>query len=229
LVEDLYVTADLLEVQTSDKTGWFSSREIGHSDEVIEIQNMYTHIQEVEPSSLISGMIQDTLYKLLPPAIRSCIRAYAIIRKWLIAKLVTPKLGLRGRQMRMELLLRAIEVARLRNAEPNASHHIEQPCVRSFVEAVITSAIVSVESRIHQRPWQYIAYNRGCTCESVAGLLAKPLVQSTSSRDCLTVDMGWLIERMLEVIASPDVLEASTQEGQNLVNFDKRRSVSIGS
>jgi len=41
--------------------------------------------------------------------------------------------------------------------------------------------------------------------------------------------MGWLIERMLEVIASPDVLEASTQEGQNLVNFDKRRSVSIGS
>lgn len=127
----------------------------------------------------------------------------------------------------MELLLQAIEVARMRNAEPNTSHHIEQPCVRSFVEAVITSAIVSVESRIHQRPWQYIAYNRGCTCESVAGLLAKPLVQSTNSRDCLTVDIGWLIERMLEVIASPDVLEASTQEGQNLVNFDKRRSTFI--
>lgn len=188
---------------------------------------MYTHIQEVEPSSLISEMTQDTLYKLLPQAIRSCIRTYAIIRKWLIAKLVTSKLGLRGRQMRMELLLRAIEVARLRNTEPNASHHIEQPCVRSCVEAVITSAIISVESRMHHRPWQYIAYNRGCTCESVVGLLATPLVQSTSSRDCLTVDMGWLIERMLEVIASPDVLEASTQEVQNLVNFDKRRSVFI--
>lgn len=125
----------------------------------------------------------------------------------------------------MELLLKAIEVARLRNAEPNASHHIDQPCVRSFVEAVITSAITSVESRIHQRPWQFIAYNRGCTCDSVAALLAQPAVQSTTSRDCLTVDMGWLIERMLEVIASPDVVEPSVQDGQGLVNFDKRRSV----
>lgn len=221
--EDLYVTTDLLEVQTSDRTGWFSPREAGHSDEAIEIQNMYTHIQEVEPSNLISEMTQDALYRLLPPSIRSCIRAYGIIRKWLISKLVVPRLGLRGRQARMELLLQAIEIARLRNAEPNVSHHIEQPCVRSFVEAVVTSAVISVESRMHQRPWQFIAYNRGCTCESLAALLARPSIQSTSSRDCLTVDMGWLIERMLEVIASPDVVETSVQDGQSLVNFDKRR------
>ncbi len=184
---------------------------------------MYTHVQEVEPSGLISEMSQEALYRLLPPGIRSCIRAYAIIRKWLIAKIVMPRLGLRARQARMELLLQAIEVARLRNAEPNSLHHIEQPCVRSFVEAVITSAIMSVESRIHQRPWQFIAYNRGCTCDSVVALLARPQIQSTTSRDCLTVDMGWLIERMLEVIASPDVVESSVQDGQGLVNFDKRR------
>jgi hypothetical protein len=219
----LYVTVDLLEIQTSDRTGWFSSREVGNSDEAVEIQNMYTHIQEVEPSSLISEMAQDILYRLLPPGVRGCIRAYGIIRKWLVANLVIPRLGLRARQERMELFLQAIEVARLRNAEPNASHHIEQPCVRSFVEAVITSAIVSVESRMYQRPWQLVAYNRGCTCDSVAALLARPRIQSTSSRDCLTVDMGWLIERMLEIIASPDIIEPSAQDGQGLVNFDKRR------
>jgi hypothetical protein len=194
-------------------------------DEVIEIQTMYTHIHEVEPSSLISEMTPDTLYRLLPPGIRSCIRAHGIIRKWLISKLVAQKLGLRSRQTRMELFLQAIEVARLRNAEGNSSHHIEHPCVRSFVEAVICSAIMSVESRLHQRPWQLIAYNRGCTCDSLAALLARPSLQSTSSMDCLTVDMGWLIERMLEVIASPDLVESSGQEGQNLVNFDKRRCV----
>lgn len=223
VAQDLYVTADLLEIQTSDRTGWFSPREVGNTEEIVEIQNMYTHIQEVEPSGLITEMTQDALYRLLPPGIRSCIRAYGIIRKWLIAKLVAPRLGLRRRQARMELLLHAIEVARLRNAEPNASHHIEQPCVRSFVEAVISSAIMSVESRMHQRPWQFIAYNRGCTCDSLVALLARPYIQATSSRDCLTVDMGWLVERMLEVIASPDVVESSGQDGQNLVNFDKRR------
>jgi hypothetical protein len=58
----------------------------------------------------------------------------------------------------------------------------------------------------------------------MAALLARPYIQSTNSRDCLTVDMGWLIERMLEVIASPDVVvEPTVQDGQNLVNFDKRR------
>jgi hypothetical protein len=34
---------------------------------------------------------------------------------------------------------------------------------------------------------------------------------------------------MLEIIATPDVIEASAEEGQNLVNFDKRRWVTLES
>lgn len=192
----------------------------------MEIQTIYSHIQEVEPSSLISELSQDALYRLLPPGVRSCIRAYAIIRKWLVAKLVAPRIGLRARQARMELLVQVIEVARLRNTEtPSTPQLIDQPCVRSSVEAVATSALLSVESRIHHRAWQGIAIGRGASCESLAALLHRPYVQSTSSVDSLTVDMGWLLERMLEIIATPDIIEASSHEGQNLVNFDKRRSV----
>lgn len=223
ILKDLYITADLLEVQSADRTGWFSPRETGTSEETIDIQTIYSHIQEVEPSSMISELTQEVLYRLLPPGVRSCIRAYAIIRKWLISKIVAPRLGLRARQARMELLVQAIEVARLRNAETPTNAQVLQPCVRSFVETVITAAILSVESRMHHRAWQSVAHSRGCQCDSLSSLLLRPYIQDTASRDCLTVDMGWLLERMLEVIATPDVIDSSSQEGQSLVNFDKRR------
>ncbi|KAF8951373.1 hypothetical protein BDZ97DRAFT_1932432 [Flammula alnicola] len=203
--EDLYITADLLEVQTSDRTGWFSSRDVGPIEELVEIQTIYSHIQEIEPSSLISELTQDALYRLLPPVGRPSNRPSA-------------------RQARMELLIQAIEVSRLRNTEtPSTPQLIDQPCVRSFVEAVVTSALLSVESRMHHRAWQGVALSRGSPCDSLSSLLLRPYVQSTSSVDSLTVDMGWLLERMLEIIATPDIIEASSQEGQNLVNFDKRR------
>lgn len=194
-------------------------------DDHVEIQTIYSHIQEIEPSPLISELTQDALYRLLPPGVRSCIRAYAIIRKWLISKIVAPRLGLRARQARLELLIQAIEVARLRNTEtPSAPQLMDQPCVRSFVEAVATSALLSVESRIHHRAWQSVAISRGASCDSLSALLVRPYVRSTSSVDSLTVDMGWLLERMLEIIATPDIMESLSQESQsNLVNFDKRR------
>ncbi|KJA20499.1 hypothetical protein HYPSUDRAFT_68529 [Hypholoma sublateritium FD-334 SS-4] len=222
--EDLYITADLLEVQSSDRTGWFSPRDPASVEELVEIQTIYSQIQEVEPSSLIAEMTQEALYRLLPPGVRSCVRAYTIIRKWLIAKLVAPRIGLRARQARIELLIQVIEVARLRNTEtPSTPQLMNQPCVRSAVEAVATSALLSIESRMHHRAWQSIAIGRGCSCESLSALLHRPYVQSTSSVDSLTVDMGWLLERMLEIIATPDVIDAPSQQSQNLVNFDKRR------
>ena len=135
----------------------------------------------------------------------------------------------------MELLIQAIEVSRLRNSESTSTsssptaQHLEQPCVRSFVEAVTTSALLSVESRMHHRAWQGVAFSRGCSCDSLSSLLLRPYIECTSSNDSLTVDMGWLLERMLEVIATPDIIEPTFQdmEGQTLVNFDKRRLESL--
>ncbi|KAF8959099.1 hypothetical protein BDZ97DRAFT_1793880 [Flammula alnicola] len=133
-------------------------------------------------------------------------------------------MSLRARQAHMELLIQGIEVSRLQNTEtPSTPQLIDQPCVRSFVEAVVTSALLSVESLMHHRAWQGVALSRGSSCDYLSSLLLQPYVQSTSSVDSLTVDMGWLLERMLEIIATPDIIEASSQEGQNLMNFDKRK------
>jgi GTPase-activating protein BEM2 len=191
---------------------------------MVDIQTIHSYLQEVEPSPLISELSPECLYRLLPPGIRSCIRAFYILRKWIISKLVAPRIGLRARQARMESLIQALEVSRMRSLEHNTRLD-DQPCVRSFVEAVISSALISSESRMHHRAWQNVAVNRGSQCDSLASLLSRPTVRSVSSNEPLTVDMGWLIERILDVVAMPDTVEPIHQEGQSLVNFDKRRSV----
>ncbi|KAG7091393.1 hypothetical protein E1B28_010431 [Marasmius oreades] len=224
--EDLYITADLLETQSADRTGWFLSKEETSTEDTVEIQNIGMYLQEVETSSLISEISTDYIYRLLPPGIRNCMRAFHVIKKWIISKIVAPKIGLRTRQARMETLLRALEVTRIRNLDGPIPRVFEQPCVRSFVEAVITAAIVTPYSRLHQKAWHNVALNRNSQCDSLTSLLSKPRIRSLSSMEPLTVDMGWLIERILDVIAMPDTVEAVSLEGQNLINFDKRRHLS---
>ncbi|CAL1711692.1 unnamed protein product [Somion occarium] len=225
--EDLFITADILEVQSADRTGWFPTREPTSISDEVEIQCMHSYLHDVEPSAMISELGQDSLYRLLPPAARGCVRAFGILRKWLISKLVGPKINLRTRQARMELLLQAVEVCRLRSTEINSSTQplAERPCIRSFVEAVTTSAILSVESRMYHRAWQLVASARFTSCDTVASLLCRPVSKTVPTRGPLTMDIGWLLEKMLEVISMPDVLDAASQDGLNLVNFDKRRTL----
>lgn len=122
----------------------------------------------------------------------------------------------------MELMLQAIETCRLRSNELAASDVslAEKPCIRSFVEAVLISAVISVESRMYHRAWQTVASLRGTTCDTLAALLSKPAVSTVVTKEPLTVDMGWVIERMVEIISLPDVVE---QDGHSLANLDKRR------
>lgn len=227
MIQDLFVTADILEVQSVDRTGWFLPREPSSITDEIEIQSISSYILEIEPSPLISELNQGSLYRMLPPSIRSCIRAFGLLRKWLVFNLVSPRLGLRARQGRMELMLRAIEVSRLRNIESNGVNAslVERPCIRSFVEAIITSAILGVESRMYHRAWQNVAASRGTSCDSLASLLSRPAVSSVFSNSPLTVDMGWILERVLEIISMPDVLDSNAPDSLSMVNVDKRRYV----
>lgn len=209
-------------MQSADRIGWFLNRDPTSISDEVEIQSIHAYIQDIEPSPMISELGQESLYRHLPPSVRTCLRAFMILRKWLVSKVAAPRLGLKARQVRMETFLQAVEIARRRNSELGEGNRaaIEKPVTRSFVEAVIMSAILSVESRMYHRAWQTLAASRGATCDSVVSLLQKPAVERPVSRDPLTADMGWLLERTLEVISMPDILE---QEGLNLVNFDKRR------
>ena len=189
----------------------------------IEVQTFHSLVCEVESTTLAPGGGQDSLYNLFPASVRSCIKAFAILRKWLISKIVCPKLGTRPRQLRLERLLQALEISRIRNTDSTSSTPIsEKPCVRSFVEAVLTSALLSPESRMYTRAWQNVANSRRTTADSFSALLDSSNAQK-STGDSLLVDIGWLFERMLEVIVMPNVINPPAEEGQGLVNFEKRR------
>lgn len=224
--QDLYSAADLLETQSADRMGWVIPHDPLSVTEQVEIENIYTRLQDVETSELI-GELHGQFTKQLPHSLRTLVRAHAIMRRWLIVQLVAPNIGVRSRQMRMELFLRAIEVCRLRSNKPDASQHmgdINQPCIRSFVETVLTSAILSPQSRLFYRPWMNIGTSRGVSIESLSSLLSRRCVEGIRSRNDLTVDVGWVFERMLETISMSDALESSTG-GPGLINFDKRRCV----
>lgn len=216
------MTIDLLEVQSADRTGWFLNHEPSTSSDEVEIQTIYSHLQQIEPSVLISELSQESVYKLLPPSIRSLIRAHAVVRKWIMAKIVAPRLGLRARQARIACLLQAIEICRLRMVEGPTRDNVSQRSVRSFVETAIISAMVSPESRIFSFAWLGVAAARGTGMESVAALLSRPMTKPVVNKSRLTIDLGWLLERLLEIISVPNTID-SDREALNLINFDKRR------
>lgn len=225
-LQDLLITSDLLEVQSTDRIGWYPVREFVLVEDAVEIQTIYSILQDIEPSSMINDLGQDSFYRLLPPSIRGCVRAFSIVRKWLTHKLVAPQLGAKIRQARVEVLLGALEVTRIRSGEhfsvDEENNLVEQPCVRSFVEAVITSALLSPESRMHQRLWNQVAANRSTTCDSLASIMFCSGRPSSPSPGALTVDMGWFLERLLDVISTPDVVTHS-EDTPSMINLDKRR------
>jgi hypothetical protein len=208
--------------------GWFIPRDLSSVADEVELQTMHALLSEVEPTAMISELGQDSLYRLLPGSIRACIRAFGVLRKWVIWQIVAPTIGLRARQNRIELLLQAIEICRTRNMDPSSPGSIiDQPCIRSFVEAVVGSALLGPESRLHYRAWQGVANQRGTSFDSLAALLNPPAAAAAAPRgEPLIVDIGWLLERMVEVINMPDIVDAPNEEAQPMINLDKRRWVS---
>jgi len=55
--------------------------------------------------------------------------------------------------------------------------------------------------------------------------LSKPVVRSVTNSSKLTIDAGWLLERLLEMISLPNTVDSEV-EGLSLINFDKRRYLS---
>ncbi|QRW25524.1 breakpoint cluster region [Rhizoctonia solani] len=134
---DLIVALDLFETQSVDKLGWYA-------------------LQDVDTSPLISEMGPEKFVRNLPSSIRSVFRAHDIVRRWALASIVAPRLGIQVRQERIELLLRTIEVCRLRTADSPSSQDILQPSIRTFTETALGAALCSPESRLFTRAWQEI-------------------------------------------------------------------------
>ncbi|KAG9018257.1 rho GTPase-activating protein [Tulasnella sp. 427] len=220
----MFELADILETQTADRTGWFSQRDGSSHDDTIVIQDLYLHLQNVEPSQLIaSGSQHEHLYRLLSPSLRGVIRAHNCLRDWLIFKLANPVIPYSTRLKRMELAVKAVEICRSRSQDRDPSSDgfdRDQPVVRSFIEATLVSAILSPECRAYARAWHEVAGSRNSSVEDMISLLSFSQKAPTKGSS-LTVDPAWVMERMLEIITLPDVIERD--ESLSLINLEKRR------
>ena len=99
----------------------------------------------------------------------------------------------------------------------------ERRVVRSFAEHVLTAAILAPESRAYARAWANVAAARGVGLDNLAGMLVRDVDEiGGGGEGSLTTDVGWLLERVLEVLSLPDMFEAVTETGR-VINFDKRR------
>ncbi|CAE6383766.1 unnamed protein product [Rhizoctonia solani] len=219
---DLIVALDLFETQSVDKLGWYAVSDLPPTGDDTPIQNIYTQLQDVDTSPLISEMGPEKFVRNLPSSIRSVFRAHDIVRRWALANIVTPRLGIQARQERIELLLRTIEVCRLRTADSPSSQDILQPSIRTFTETALGAALCSPESRLFTRAWQEVGATRGASIESLSSLLSVRHVEKIRSPRRMTADMGWLIECLLELSCLPDK-SCEGSSGVELLNFDKRR------
>ncbi|KAG1794205.1 uncharacterized protein HD556DRAFT_1443157 [Suillus plorans] len=66
--EDLFITIDLLEVQSADRTGWFSIQEVLSTDDV-DIQSMYFHLTDVQHSAIFADIRAFSGYYLPSPTV----------------------------------------------------------------------------------------------------------------------------------------------------------------
>ncbi|KAG8691032.1 rho GTPase-activating protein [Ceratobasidium sp. 423] len=224
---DLIVALDLLETQSVDKLGWYVVSDLPPTGDDTPIQNIYTQLQEVDTSPLISEMGPEKFVRNLPSSIRSVFRAHDIVRRWALMNIIAPRLGVQVRQERIELFLRTIEVCRLRTADSPSSQDIRsqdirQPSIRTFTETALGAALCSPESRLFTKAWQEVGAARGASIESLSSLLSVRRVEKIRSPRRMTADMGWLIECLLELSCLPDK-SSEGGSGVELLNFDKRR------
>lgn len=226
-LQDLLSCMEILEVQSRDKTGWISQADLPtiSQDEMV-IQNIYFHLTLVEPSSLLSDFPPaERLIDLVQPSIRTMLYCFDEARTWATAVLAQPGISVEARARRMEVFLQALELCRILSSKTDGVP-AGSPVIRSFVEVVLSTAVISPESRLFQRGWYHTAIQRRLgvvdTLESFLRLSrTEPLPFSPGFK--LAVDFGWVVERLLELISMPDALVNTGDTLGAVVNFEKRR------
>ncbi|KAG8827526.1 rho GTPase-activating protein [Serendipita sp. 401] len=226
-IEDLLSCLEILEIQSKDKTGWIPMSDLPSlSQDEIVIHNIYFHLTFVEPSPLLSDLPSTPrLINLAQPSIRSILHCFDHCRKWATAVLAQPGIPFEARLLRMERFLQALELCRALSCKTdNVSD--TAPVIRSFVETVLTTALLSPESRLYHRAWHQTAIKRRLVHQdSLDQYLRLPsnVELPFSPGFKLAVDFGWMIERLLEMMSMPDTLMNSTDTLGTVINFEKRR------
>lgn len=213
---DLLRYIDTLESQVlADPAAWYSSRALSKTDdEELLIADSYSIAQLLSSDA--------SLLRQTPQSLQYAYKAHSVVRRWILAHLVDPDIALQKRQQRMLKAIEMIEHCRSRmsnvffGGQAERQSSMLDPSLASFVERAITSAIVAPECRLFASAWQGVATARNVsTPDSLISLVKSTLLVTDST---VTLDLGWLNERLVEIATHVD----SLSEGVS-INFSKRR------
>jgi hypothetical protein len=168
-----------------------------------------------------------SLLQALPKSLRDLCALHMELTDWIVFQIAEPKLPFETRTRRLTALLKSLTICRQRmsrldlhdNTDSGASRHVP-----SFVGSAISAALVRPESRMFSYAWQ-MAARQACgtvsQCESLEQVIPE-FIDEVVSTDPLTTSVGWMLERLLEIVCHvPNMVV----ENNRLINFDKRRYV----
>ena len=214
---------ELLENQSANPLGFFVPKLSLLSQEEDEpIQNIFSTLSDLQCHSTSSSVLES-----LPKSVRDACTFHLKLNNWVLSKIVDPKLNIEQRADRIAALLKAMAIGRKRmsrmdlyeNSNTSAPRHVP-----SFVGNVIATALVRPESRHFVFAWQQAAKSITGSVSHIETLeqVIPDVGDAVVSEQPLTICVGWMIERLLEIICHvPNMVV----ENNRLINFDKRRYV----
>ncbi|KAF8947445.1 rho GTPase-activating protein [Haplosporangium gracile] len=249
--QEWFVLFEILESQSADPLGWYLPRTGSSSTEddivITEIHNTLYSIRR--NGAFGTHWNGERLINSLPMCLQSLCKLHHIIRCWVNAQISAPGIAFDVRVGRIRKFLdvvlhsrvlmtrfvqdpkKATTTARRSGSDkPPLSATFAFVGIPSFVEAAISSALVSPESRAYTRAWLEVAAGERGAVETLEEVLAvrrgqvkltTPLDLDTPAEE-LVPEIGWLIERMLETCC---YVRDMSYESPLLVNFDKRQYI----
>jgi hypothetical protein len=216
---------ELLEAQSAEPMGFFVPKMALLSyEEEDAIQDIFFLLNKLRRENGNTSLLQ-----ALPKSLRDLCTLHMELTDWIVFQIADPKLSFEGRTQRLTALLKGLAICRQRmsrmdlhdNSDSGASRPRHVP---SFVGSAISTALVRPESRMFSYAWQ-MAAKQACgtvsQCETLEQIIP-PFVDGVITDQPLTTSVGWMLERLLEIVCHvPNMVV----ENNRLINFDKRRYV----
>lgn len=220
---DWMLTFELLENQSSDPLGFFVPRlSLLSQAEDEPIQDIFSTL-----GALKSRHSSSTVLLSLPKSVRDACSFHMGLSNWVMCKLIDPKISVEQRANRIAALLKVLAICRkgmsgmdfYENSDGSVCKHVP-----SFIGSLVETALLRPECRHYVYAWQLATKMVTGSVGHIETLVqVLPNIDEIStSRAPLTTCVGWMIERLLEIICHvPNMVV----ENNRLINFDKRRYI----
>jgi hypothetical protein len=234
---------EVLEEQSADVTGFFSYKtpSISHDEDVV-VQDIFTYFE-----TLYRETPDEKVIALLPSTIQDLFRLHQNVVDYVTCQVCDPNVSKDERIARMCTILKSLGIMKFRMKEvdlfPNDDTSNDDEAVSpgistnvpGFLESAYIAAVLRPESRMFANSWIQAAkeinrqFGAGTftsgpvnSVEPFIPTITNEQLQLEISHKPLTPCIGWVVERLLEIVC---YVPNMSVENPSLINFDKRRYV----